>query len=64
MKLEPASGWFGDRLHMDVLTTACSLGYADGRHPDDGWREGRPQLTQWYASVSERPAMAQTRPSF
>ena len=62
--LEGVVDGFGERLHMDVLTAASSLGYADGRHPDDSWREHRPRLGAWYSAFSKRPAMAQTRPHF
>ena len=55
---------FGDRLHMDVITTVCSLGYADGRHPGDGWRDGHPRLARWFEDISCRAAMADTAPSF
>lgn len=49
---------------MGTITTLCSLGYADGRHPDDGWREGRAALAAWYERTMLRPAMALTKPAF
>ena len=55
---------FGDEMHMGLISTIASLGYADWRHPDDGWRDGRPKLTAWFEEMMNRPAMAETKPIF
>lgn len=55
---------FGSDLHMGTVTVITSLGYADGRHPDDGWRDGRPKITAWYEEMMKQPAMAETKPNF
>ena len=45
-------------------TLVCALGYADGRHPGDGWREGREPLAEWFAAMMARPSFAETAPVF
>ena len=55
---------FGDEIHLGLISTVASLGYADWRHPDDGWRDGRPKLTGWFEEMMDRPAMAETEPIF
>lgn len=62
--LEDLADTFGPALHMGLLSTAASLGYADGRHPGDGWRDGRPKLTAWNEEMLKRPAIAATVPNF
>ena len=54
----------GQRVHMDTISAGCALGYADGRHPDDGWRDTRPALAQWFANLMQRKTMAETVPAF
>ncbi|MNQ66114.1 hypothetical protein D3C85_805960 [compost metagenome] len=39
-----------------------ALGYLDLRHPDLNWRDAHPQLSAWYAQVSQRPSMLATVP--
>ena len=51
-------------LHLGAITAVASLGYADGRHPGDNWRSGRPKLAAWFETMMERPAMADTAPHF
>ncbi|TVT86658.1 glutathione S-transferase [Pseudomonas sp. H3(2019)] len=50
--------------HFDVaaISVACALGYLDLRHPDLEWRKSNPQLSAWYAEVSQRPSMLATLP--
>jgi glutathione S-transferase len=50
--------------HFDVaaISVACALGYLDLRHPDLEWRKSNPQLSAWYAEVSQRPSMLATVP--
>ena len=35
-----------------------------GRHPGDNWRDGRPDLADWFERISERPAMRLTAPIY
>lgn len=62
--LEGLVGKFGDKVHLGLISTVASLGYADWRHPDDGWRNGRPKLAAWFEKMMQRPAMAATKPVF
>lgn len=50
--------------HFDVaaISVACALGYLDLRHSDLEWRKSNPQLSAWYAEVSQRPSMLATVP--
>ena len=50
--------------HFDIaaISLACALAYLDLRLPDLDWRTPNPQLTVWYAEVSQRPSMLATRP--
>lgn len=50
-----------DAVGLDTLALACALSYLDFRFPQDGWREGRPQLAAWHARFEERPSMQTTR---
>ncbi|UUX49267.1 glutathione S-transferase family protein [Nisaea acidiphila] len=60
--------WFeaSDALHgpmtLDRLTLASALGFLDFRFPDDGWRNSRPRLSDWYAEAAKLPALAETEP--
>ena len=42
------------------VATACALGYADWRHPDDGWRSACGALAQWYEETIGLVAYAET----
>jgi glutathione S-transferase len=55
---------FEDQIDMGTITSVASLGYADGRHPGDDWRKGRPKLAAWFEQMMQRPSMANTKPSF
>jgi glutathione S-transferase len=44
------------------LAMAVALGYMDFRHPHLPWRDGRPELTQWYEAHADRACLAQTVP--
>jgi glutathione S-transferase len=55
---------FDGQVSMDKATVVASLGYADWRHPGDGWRDGRPKLAAWFEEMMKRPAMADTKPIF
>ena len=52
---------FGDDFHMGLMSVVAALGYADWRHPDDGWRDGRPKLAAWYKKIEDRSAVAETK---
>lgn len=45
------------------IAVACALGYIDFRHADRDWRTGHAYLSEWYAKISERPALKDTAPS-
>lgn len=55
---------FDHQIDMGTITAVASLGYADGRHPGDDWRKGRPKLAAWFETMMQRPAMANSKPSF
>jgi len=46
---------------MGLMSVVAALGYADWRHPDDGWRDGRPKLAAWYKKMEGRSAVAETK---
>lgn len=43
------------------IATGCMLGYLDFRFPDDGWRQGHPQLARGYEDFAKLPGMRATR---
>lgn len=49
-------------LTIGHIAVGCALGYLDFRHGDRNWREGRPELTAWFAEFAERQSMQATRP--
>jgi glutathione S-transferase len=59
--LEGMADSFGDDFHMGLISVIAALGYADWRHPDDGWRNGRPKLTAWYKKMETRSSVADTK---
>jgi len=63
-ELESFADELGGPLHMGILSAAAALGYADGRHPDDNWRDGRPKLAAWYEKIIQRPSLANSMPNF
>jgi len=52
-----------DAPGLAAIAVACGLGYAEWRHPDDGWRDGRPALAAWFEAAVRIPGFAQTHPS-
>ena len=62
--LNEAAANFGDTINLGIITTVSALGYADWRHPDDNWRDGRPTLAGWFERISERSAMRLTAPIY
>ena len=51
-------------LHLGTIAAVASLGYADWRHPDDDWRQGRDGLKAWFEEMMQNPAVAETKPIF
>jgi glutathione S-transferase len=62
--LEGLVDQFDGPVNMAHLSVVASLGYADWRHPDDGWRDNRPKLTAWFDQMMQQPASAETKPIF
>jgi glutathione S-transferase len=44
------------------VAVACALGYLDFRFAAETWREGRPQLADWFAAFSRRASYQETAP--
>ncbi len=53
----------GDKLDMATIAAGVTLGYLDFRYGDLNWRSDHPALNDFYASVSQRPAMQETVPA-
>lgn len=51
-------------LDMGTIAAVSALGYADWRHQEDNWRDGRPGLTAWFNEMMVNPAVAETAPEF
>ena len=49
-------------MSIGVIATGCALGYLDYRFPEMDWSKGRPNLSKWYGSFSQRPSMQKTVP--
>lgn len=49
-------------FNLGHVAIACALGYLDFRHDEIGWRNGRGELSAWYAEISKRPSVASTAP--
>ena len=60
--LEAESASLDGAVDIGVITAACALGYLDFRYPDEGWRDTRPGLAEWYATFRERDSMRTTAP--
>jgi len=52
----------GGPLTVADFALGAALGYLDFRFADMGWREGRPQLAAFDATMAERPSFVATRP--
>jgi glutathione S-transferase len=53
------------RVEPDIgdIALACALGYLDFRHSETmKWRDWRPELTDWYAVISQRKSLQETAP--
>jgi glutathione S-transferase len=53
----------GDDLGIADIGVACGLGYLDLRFPGEAWRDGRPRLTAFYETISQRPSWLATDPN-
>jgi glutathione S-transferase len=62
-EMENSVASFGARVSIGSLTIACALGYLDFRFASFDWRNSRPALTDWFATVSERPSLRDTFPA-
>jgi len=51
-----------DAVTIGEITLGCALGWLDVRLPDVDWRAGNAGLAHWFATISERPSFAATRP--
>lgn len=49
-------------LCIGQIALGCALGYLDLRLEVRNWRQNRPALTQWYATLSQRESMTATAP--
>lgn len=58
--LEQNMDELGGELNIGQISVACALGYFDFRIDDNGWRNGRPDLSAWIASFNERSSMKDT----
>jgi glutathione S-transferase len=54
---------FGERITLAHIALGCALAWLDFRMPDHDWRKRRPQLSDWFDKISERPSMLATRPA-
>jgi len=54
---------FVDPPTIGEITVACAIGYVEFRMPDLDWKSSRPNLSAWYAKISELPSMKATAPA-
>lgn len=62
--LEGLVDQFTEPVNMAHLSVVASLGYADWRHPDDGWRDNRLKLTAWFDQMMQQSSCVETKPIF
>ena len=60
---EAVIGVRGKTFDIGTIALVCALGYLDFRFADYDWRSTHPALTAWFAEISKRPSVADTRPS-
>lgn len=60
--VEESAGNWGEEVMLGQITAAAAMGYLDFRFPGDDWRSGRPTITAWYETFSQRPSMKATVP--
>ncbi|GAA0870636.1 glutathione S-transferase [Brevundimonas basaltis] len=51
------------RLDMGVITAGVAATWIGFRHPDFGWKTGRPALTALQTALEARPSFIDTRPA-
>lgn len=51
------------RFDLGDISLAAALGYLDLRVQDSEWRQARPDIAAWFATVSQRPSMEATKPA-
>jgi glutathione S-transferase len=61
-EMEKQASEFGDEPNIGLIAVACALGFHDLRFADELWRNGRPNLSDWYERFSKRESMLQTEP--
>jgi len=49
-------------LNLGTIAAVSCLGYADWRHADDNWRQGRDGLAKWYDAMHEIADVEATKP--
>ena len=52
----------GKKTTIGEIAVACAIGYLDFRIPELSWREGRPNLRDWYEKFAQYPSMKATWP--
>lgn len=56
-------GSFAETPNLGEIAVACCLGYMDLRLANDiDWRKENAALAEWFAEVSKRPSLTQTKP--
>ena len=61
--LEARCDQFESSPLIGEIAAACVLGYLDFRYADRDWRNGRPNLSNWYDKIKLRESIATTAPS-
>ena len=68
-RIDAGIAWFEQRagelegpVNLAHLTLGCALGYLDFRSPEHDWRTRNPAVAAWFATVSQRPSLALTKP--
>ncbi len=51
-----------DRIKLAQIALGCTIDFADMFLEEFDWREGRPNLSDWYDKFAERPSMRSTMP--
>jgi len=49
-----------DSFSIGHVSVGCALSYLDFRYKEDDWRKGRPALSEWHKTFSERPSVIKT----
>jgi glutathione S-transferase len=51
-------------LNLGTIAAVSALGYADWRHAEDDWRQGRDGLATWFDAMMRHEMVAETHPDF